>query len=90
MIFIISIPVTSLDLGYSKLAISENIGISGHPIVGGRDNSLLSTSEHLMPPVIDSVDYFVITPSILFNRFAIFSIILFLISFLHALSNFTY
>ena len=84
MIFIVSVSVTSLQLAYSKSAIFENTGIPRPPILGGRDNSLLSTSEHLMPPVIagikvyflDGMNCFVIAKSNTFNRFAMFGIVL--------------
>lgn len=43
MIFLVGFSLNSLEIVYSKAAISENIGIPRHPILGGRDNNLVTT-----------------------------------------------
>ena len=72
MIFIVSVLLTSLEFAYSSSGISENIGILKLPILGGRDNNLLSTLQYLMPPNMDGMSCFVITSSNLLNKFAMF------------------
>ena len=76
MIFLVSVSETILEFTYSKSGIFENIGILRLPVLRSKDNSFLSTLEHLMPPVIDGMNCFVITSSDLLNKFAIVGIVL--------------